>query len=104
MSDGHHSSAAIKPLRGSRVVEGGSFAVQLHVSRVNTRAENPWVVEIVLSALNQEDLEVVIQVGQSASNDATTSSEVSACPDGTSYIHLRSSSTHNDIDLMAVRF
>jgi hypothetical protein len=104
MSDGHHSPAAIKPLRGSRVVEGGSFAVQLHVPRVNTRAENPWVVEVVLSALNQEDLEIVVQVGQSTCNDATTSSEVSACLTWPLWICLRSSSAHNDIDLLVVRF
>jgi hypothetical protein len=96
MSDGHHSPAAIKPLRGSRVVEGGSFAVQLHVPRVNTRAENPWVVEVILSALNQ--------VGQSTCNDATTSSEVSACLTWPLWICLRSSSAHNDIDLLVVRF
>lgn len=29
-------------------------------------SENPWIVQVTLSALNQEDLEIVVEVGQSA--------------------------------------
>lgn len=70
MCTGHNSSASIEPFRGPGVVEGGSLAVQLHVPGVDARAEDPWVVEIVLTSLNQEDLEVVVEVGQTASDDA----------------------------------
>lgn len=87
VGDGHNSSAAIKPLRGTRVVESGSLAVQLHVPRVDTRAEDPWVVQVVLSTLNQEDLEVVVEIGQTSSNHTTT----------------RTTSTHDDVDLIGNR-
>ena len=79
----HNSSASVKPFRRARVVEGSSLAVQLHVPRVDTWTEDPWVVEIVLSSLNQEDLEVVVEVGQTSSNNTST---------GTT-------TTHDDIDL-----
>lgn len=68
------SSASIEPFRGSRVVKRGSLAVQLHVTWVNTRAEDPWIVQVGLSSLNQEDLEIMIQVRQSSSNDTPTTS------------------------------
>lgn len=84
MSTRHNSSAAIEPLRGTGVVEGGSLAVQLHVPRVDTRTENPWVVEVVLSSLNQEDLEVVVEIGESSSHNTTT----------------RTTSAHDDVDLI----
>jgi hypothetical protein len=32
--------------------------------RTDSRAVDPWVVQIGLSTLNQEDLEIVVQVGQ----------------------------------------
>jgi hypothetical protein len=57
-------STTIEPLGGSRVVEGSRLGVKLHVSRVDTRAIHPGVVDIVLSALDQQDLEIVVQVGQ----------------------------------------
>lgn len=79
----HYSSSSIKPFRRSRVVEGGSLAVQLHVPRVDTWTENPWVVQVVFSALNQEDLEIVIQIRQSTRDYAST----------------RPSTTHDDINL-----
>ena len=84
MRNRHNSSAAIEPLRGTRVVEGGSLAVQLHVPRVDTGTENPWVVEVVLSSLNQEDLEVVVEIGETSSHNTTT----------------RTTSTHDDVDLI----
>jgi hypothetical protein len=71
VSTRHNSPTAIKPLRGSRVVEGSRLAVKLHVSGIDPRAEHPgpvsgsvvdefeerlpWVVEIVLSSFNQQD-------------------------------------------------
>jgi hypothetical protein len=83
MRAGHNSSTSIEPFGRSRVVEGGSLAVQLHVLRVNTWTEDPWVVEVVLSGLNQENLEIVVEVGQSARN----------------YTSTRTSTAHDDIDL-----
>lgn len=79
----HYSSSSIKPFRGSRVIEGGSLAVQLHVPRVDTGTENPWIVQVVLSALNQEDLEIVVQICQSTCDNAST----------------RPSTTYDDVNL-----
>lgn len=31
----------------------------------DSRSEHPWVVQVALTALNQEDLEIVVEVGQS---------------------------------------
>jgi hypothetical protein len=64
----HNSPAPIEPFRRTRVVEGSSLAIQLHVLGVDTRAEDPWVVEVVFSGLNQEDLEIVVKIGQSSSD------------------------------------
>jgi hypothetical protein len=73
------SSASVEPFRWAGVVEGGSLAVQLHVPRVDTRTEYPWVVQVVLPTLDQEDLELMVQVGQSACDDTTTSTQFSIC-------------------------
>ena len=61
----HNRTTACKPLAGSGVIEGRSLAVQLHVDRVDTRTVDPWVVKIGRSALDQHDLELVVQIGQS---------------------------------------
>lgn len=71
VGDGNHSAAARKPLRWARVVERSGLGVQLHVPWVDTWAENPWVVQVALSSFNKQDLEVVVQVGQSASDDTS---------------------------------
>lgn len=55
---------AIEPLGRPGLVEGGRLRVQLHVPGVDTRAEHPWVVEVVLSTFNEKDGEVVVQIGQ----------------------------------------
>lgn len=60
-----------QPLGRTRVVEGCSLAVQLHVTWEDTRTEHPWVVEVALASLNKQHLELVVQIGQTASNDAT---------------------------------
>ena len=60
----NNSSTSIEPLRRARVVECSGLGVQLHVPWVDTRSVDPWVVEIALAALNQEDLEVMVQIGQ----------------------------------------
>jgi len=41
MSARNHGSTAIEPFRGTRVVEGGSLAVQLHVPGEDTRPVDP---------------------------------------------------------------
>ncbi len=64
MGAGNNRTAAVEPFRGPRVVERGRLGVELHVSWVDTRAEDPWVVEVTLSALNQEDIELVVKIGQ----------------------------------------
>lgn len=51
----------------------------------------PWVVEVVLSGLNQEDLKIVVQVGKAAGWDTaraatTTDDDVNLLGDG----HFRS--------------
>ena len=79
----HNSPTSIEPLGRSRVVEGGSLTVQFHILRVDTWTEDPWVVEVVLSSLNQEDLEIVVEVGQPTRN----------------YTSTRTSTAHDDIDL-----
>jgi hypothetical protein len=85
VSTWHNGSTTIQPFRRPRVVKGSSLGVQLHVPRVDTRAiyppaniswgicassfwahpsHSPWVVEVVLSSLDQKHLQTVIEVGQ----------------------------------------
>lgn len=64
MCTGHDGSTTIKVFRWTRVVEGGCLGVQLHVLGVDTRPVHPRVVEVALPSLNQEDLELVVQVGE----------------------------------------
>ncbi len=64
MGTRNNCSTPIEPLGGARVVEGGRLGVQLHVPWVDTGTVDPWVVQVALSALNQEDLELVVQVCQ----------------------------------------
>jgi hypothetical protein len=66
MGTGHDGLPASKPFRWARLIEGSRLGVQLHVSRVNTRAEHPWVVEVVLAGLDEKNLEVMVKVGQAA--------------------------------------
>lgn len=56
MSTWYNSSSSIKPLWWSRVVEWSSLAVKFHVSRVDTWSVNPWIVEIVLTTFDDQDL------------------------------------------------
>jgi hypothetical protein len=42
-----------------------------HVAWVNAGTVNPRVVEVRLSSLNKHDLEIMVQVGQTASNNTT---------------------------------
>lgn len=57
--------ASGKPFGWSRLIERGRLGVKFHIARVDTRAEDPWVVEIALAGLNKEHLEVVIKIGES---------------------------------------
>lgn len=71
MGGGNNSTTASKPLRGPGVVKGSRLAVQFHVPGEDARTENPWVVQVALSGLNEHDVELVVQVGQAASNHTT---------------------------------
>ena len=79
MSARNDRTTAREPFGRTRVVEGGGLAVQLHVAWEDTWAVDPRVVEVVLSSLNEHDLEAVVQIGQTASNDATASCQSSQC-------------------------
>lgn len=61
----NNSLATTEPLGWSGLVEGSCLAVQLHVAREDARAEDPWVVQVVLSTLNQQDGEIVVKISQS---------------------------------------
>lgn len=76
MSSWNNGTTASKPLRWPGVVKRSRLAVQLHVPGEDTRAEHPWVVEVALASLNEQDLELVVQVGQTASNNTTASPSV----------------------------
>jgi hypothetical protein len=56
----HDCTSSTKVFRGSGVVERGRLTVQLHVSRVDAWTEDPWVVQVALSTLDQENLKVVV--------------------------------------------
>jgi hypothetical protein len=61
---GHHCLSASEPFRRTGFIETRIFTIKAHVSRIYTRAVHPWVVEVALASLDEEDLEVVVQVGQ----------------------------------------
>jgi hypothetical protein len=84
-----NSTSTTKPFRGPGVVEGSSFAVELHILGVDARTVHPRVllarqplvtpdffgqtnVQVALSSFNEHDLEIVVQVGQTACHDTTT--------------------------------
>lgn len=46
----------------------GSVTPRMQTLRESVHG-NPWVVEVVLSALNQQDFEVPVEGGQSTRND-----------------------------------
>lgn len=59
----------------------------------------PWVVQVVLPALNQEDLEVVVQVRQSSSDDASELWLAAAFLGHGENLPARPSTADNDINL-----
>ena len=69
MGTGYDSTTATEPLGRSRVVERSSLTVELHVLGVDTGSVDPRVVEVGLSSFDKHDLKVMVQVGQTASND-----------------------------------
>ena len=75
MGTRHHSSATIKPLGRPRVVEGCRLTVKLHVTGINPRAEHPWVVQVALASFDKKDLEIVVEIGQSSSDNASIVAE-----------------------------
>lgn len=54
--------SAGKPFRRARLIEGRRLRVNLHILRIDTRPEDPWVIQVALSRLNQEHLKIVVQV------------------------------------------
>ena len=50
-------------LRGSRLVSS-RLDVEACGTRTDSRAVDPWIVQVGLSTLDQEDLKLVVQVGQ----------------------------------------
>ena len=64
MGGGHNGASAAEPFRRAGLVERSRLGVELHVAGEDARAEDPWVVEVVLAGLDQEHLEVVVQVCQ----------------------------------------
>jgi len=71
VSDGDDGTATGKPLRWSGVVERSSLAVEFHVTGVDARAEDPWVVQVALSGFDEHNLEVMVKVGQTACHDTS---------------------------------
>lgn len=58
MGNRDHGTTTGQPLGRPRLIEGGRLRVQLHVSRVDARPEDPRVVEIALAGFDEEDLEL----------------------------------------------
>jgi hypothetical protein len=50
--------------------------------RTDTRAVDPWVVQVALSGLNQEDLEVVVEVCQTGRSQQLSSQVEGTLPIG----------------------
>lgn len=75
MGAGHDCLPAGEPFGGSGLVEGGCLGVQLHIHRVDARPEDPGVVEVALAGFDEEDGEVVVQVGQSKESLAPSGQE-----------------------------
>lgn len=71
MGTGNNCLAAIEMLTCSRVVERGCSRVEFHVTGVDTRAVDPWVVEIILTTFNEKDSELWVEVGKPSGNNAT---------------------------------
>jgi hypothetical protein len=71
MSTGHNSTSPTQPFRRSGVVERSSLTIQLHVPWIDTRTVHPRIVEVRLSSFDKHDLEIMVQISQPASNDAT---------------------------------
>lgn len=65
----NNSSATSQPFRWPGVVKGGSLAIKLHIARVDTRPEHPRIIEVASTSLDQQDLQLVIEIGQAASNN-----------------------------------
>lgn len=72
MGTWHDRLPSRQPLRRAPFVEGCSLGVKLHVTRVDTRAKHPGVVEVALASLNQQDLQVVVQVGETTRHHTST--------------------------------
>jgi len=56
------------------MIKRRGFAVEFHISGIDSWSEDPRVVEIALAAFDEEDLEVVVEVCKSSSNDAARAS------------------------------
>lgn len=65
MGTWNHRLSPREPFRWTRLIEGGRFRVQLHVTGVNPWPEDPWVVQVAFTSLDEQNLQVVIQIRQS---------------------------------------
>lgn len=65
----NYSFSAGEPLRRARLIEGCRFRVQLQVPGVDPWPEDPWVVEVSLSGLDQKDFKIMIQICQTIRNE-----------------------------------
>lgn len=65
MSSRNDSRTTAEPFRRTRLVEACSLGVQLHIPREDAWPEDPWVVKVILSSLDEKNLEVVVQVCES---------------------------------------
>jgi len=52
MGSRYNGTAAIERLRGAGLVECCRLGVQLHISGVDPRTEDPWVVQVALSSFD----------------------------------------------------
>jgi hypothetical protein len=92
-----HCPTPIEIIRRPRIVERCGFAVELHIDRIDAWTVNPWVVQVVLTAFNQEHLKVMIKVGQTCSvlghimacfGKVLTASRHTPCTPSTTYDHI----------------
>lgn len=102
MSTRYDRLAAAQPFRRTRLVEGGSLAIELHIAWVNARPIHPRVIQVVLPSLNQHDLQIVVQIGKTPGNHA--SGRLSASQDDARRkgqdLPARPPSHHNDVNLV----
>lgn len=64
MGAGHNSFSTSQPLRRTGLIKRCCLGVEFHVSWIDTRPKDPRVVEVALTSLNQQNLEIMVQICQ----------------------------------------